>query len=574
MELAARLDPLGDRDQAERVGEADEVGGDRRVLGVVLDALDERAVDLDHVDREAAQLAERREAGAEVVDRDPHAEVVQLLELVAGAVAGGALGDDRGLGDLEPEAASAAARSPRARCRTSSLIAACRELLAREVHPGRRTARASSPSRRQRAVCSQASREHELAQRHDQAGRLGDRDELVGRHDAAGRRVPAQRAPRRRRSRRLSSVDLGLVVDAELAALEPEPQLVLEPEQLAELARHLVAGTPRSGRARPPWPRTSRRRRAGSAPRSSPDPPGCSDDADARADHQLAAGDRDRLRQAARAGGAATSTASGLVGALEQQRELVAAEPRERVARPRDRRRTARRPACSSWSPASWPRLSLTCLKPSRSTSSTASASRDARGPRERLVEPVAEQRAVRRGPVSAVVERLPGQLLLEPHALGHVARVEHDAADVPVAAQVGDVGLEVTPLAEPVAHAEHDLAAARRASRRPRRAARSSGWTKLHEAVAEQLLLGAAEHRRHRLAGVAAAAGAEDEHEVGRGRDEAAEVRGLPACRGDQRPGEQQRGEQPERRRAPTWSVIRSLMFASVGAGDRPRRR
>ena len=48
-------------------------------------------------------------------------------------------------------------------------------------------------------------------------------------------------------------------------------------------------------------------------------------------------------------------------------------------------------------------------------------------------------------------MERLPGQLLLEPDALGDVARVEDDAADLPVAAQVGDVRLEVAPLAEPV---------------------------------------------------------------------------------------------------------------------------
>ena len=63
--------------------EAHQVRGDRGVLRVVLDALDEGPVDLDHVDREAAKLAERREAGAEVVDRDAHAEVVELLELGA-----------------------------------------------------------------------------------------------------------------------------------------------------------------------------------------------------------------------------------------------------------------------------------------------------------------------------------------------------------------------------------------------------------------------------------------------------------------------------------------------------------
>ena len=51
----------------------------------------------------------------------------------------------------------------------------------------------------------------------------------------------------------------------------------------------------------------------------------------------------------------------------------------------------------------------------------------------QRLVEPVAEERAVGEAG-QPVVERLVGELLLEPDALGDVARVEHDAADVPVA--------------------------------------------------------------------------------------------------------------------------------------------
>ena len=81
-------------------------------------------------------------------------------------------------------------------------------------------------------------------------------------------------------------------------------------------------------------------------------------------------------------------------------------------------------------------------------------------GPRragERLVEPVAEERAVRK-PGEAVVERLTRQLLLEPNPLGDVACVEHDAADVAVVAKVGDMGLEVSPFAEPVVHPEQDL--------------------------------------------------------------------------------------------------------------------
>jgi len=56
--LAGGLDPLGNGDEAERMCEVDEVGGDRGVLGVVYCALHERGVDLDHVDREMAELTE------------------------------------------------------------------------------------------------------------------------------------------------------------------------------------------------------------------------------------------------------------------------------------------------------------------------------------------------------------------------------------------------------------------------------------------------------------------------------------------------------------------------------------
>src|ERR687883_1561683 len=87
------------------MGQRDQVRGDRCVLRVVLDALHERAVDLQHVDREAPQLAERREARAEVVDGDSHPELVQLLELGPRPLAGMAFLDEGGLGDLEAEEA-------------------------------------------------------------------------------------------------------------------------------------------------------------------------------------------------------------------------------------------------------------------------------------------------------------------------------------------------------------------------------------------------------------------------------------------------------------------------------------
>ena len=71
-------------------------------------------------------------------------------------------------------------------------------------------------------------------------------------------------------------------------------------------------------------------------------------------------------------------------------------------------------------------------------------------------------------------------ELLLELHAVGDVARVQHDAAHVPVVPKVGDVRLEMPPLAGRVAHAEDELL--RRWAYADRVASasgsRSSSWT------------------------------------------------------------------------------------------------
>ena len=270
-------------------------------------------------------------------------------------------------------------------------------------------------------------------------------------------------APRRRRSLRCSSVDLRLVVHAELAALEPEPQLVLEPEQLAELACHVVledlvpAAAGLLGRVH---------RDVGVADQVLARPPirpSWIDDADARAEYaargraidtgsaeplEQPLGDVDRLaarrRPSSRSANSSppsrASVSLGRMTSLKRCRDLleqlVAGVVTEAVVdlleaveideQHRERRRCERAERASAWS--------------SRSRNSARLA---------RSGEPV--------------VERLARELLLEPHALGDVARVEHDAADVPVVAEVGDVRLEVAPLAEPVLHAGRGSRGARR---------------------------------------------------------------------------------------------------------------
>ena len=87
---------------------------DRRGCAGAGDVLDEGAIDLDLVERETLQVAQRGIAGAEIVQRDPNAELAQLVQHVQRRFV---VANEHGLGDLElqprrrqgREAASAAA---------------------------------------------------------------------------------------------------------------------------------------------------------------------------------------------------------------------------------------------------------------------------------------------------------------------------------------------------------------------------------------------------------------------------------------------------------------------------------
>jgi hypothetical protein len=82
------------------------------VVGVrVADAVDERAVDLERVDGEVAQVGERREAGTEVVEREVRAERLDLVQARDGRLE---VLHELGLCDLEDQAAGRDAGVPRA----------------------------------------------------------------------------------------------------------------------------------------------------------------------------------------------------------------------------------------------------------------------------------------------------------------------------------------------------------------------------------------------------------------------------------------------------------------------------
>ncbi len=173
--------------ELERLAEPDDGASQRRAVGAVADLLDERLVDLEDVDREALQVAERRIAGAEVVDGEPHAQRLELpqpsstdsvccmrtLSVISRITAEGST--------------PVAARASR-----SSLHDACAlELPAGDVDEHRERHVADTPAA---SACSwrHASSSTHAPRRHDQPGLLGQRDEVLREQQAVLRVVPPQ----------------------------------------------------------------------------------------------------------------------------------------------------------------------------------------------------------------------------------------------------------------------------------------------------------------------------------------------------------------------------------------------
>ena len=75
--LGGMLDPLGHRREPERVAEPQDRVDERFIRAVADELVDERLRDLQRLDRELGETAQRRVARAEVVDRQPDAELAK-----------------------------------------------------------------------------------------------------------------------------------------------------------------------------------------------------------------------------------------------------------------------------------------------------------------------------------------------------------------------------------------------------------------------------------------------------------------------------------------------------------------
>ena len=196
---------------------------DRARLGL----RDERAVDLQLIERQHGQLRERGVAGAEVIHREAHAGDAQQLHV---ARRGARIAHHGALGDLQDERArfdALGAQQPQDR------IAQVRieDVGCGQVDRELKVQAHAAPG----AQLAQRRRQHPVGQRPRAAGALGERHEFRRRDGAELRVRPAhQRLEALHRARR--HVDLGLVDEAERVLIDGGAQLGDQQQPAAVLA--------------------------------------------------------------------------------------------------------------------------------------------------------------------------------------------------------------------------------------------------------------------------------------------------------------------------------------------------
>ena len=98
--LGVTLDALGDELEAECLAEPNDSFQQREVFRPGVDLRGEAPVDLHDVDRQALEVGERCVPGAEVVERQLDASLLESGELQLDAIAGG---DENAFGELESQ---------------------------------------------------------------------------------------------------------------------------------------------------------------------------------------------------------------------------------------------------------------------------------------------------------------------------------------------------------------------------------------------------------------------------------------------------------------------------------------
>ena len=226
LQFGVGLDAFRQHRQAQSTSEAEHGADDGRGLIVAMDRLDERAVDLDLVERKRAQVRERRIAGAEIVHGDADAE---RLDLPQGGQRAVEVANQRGLGDLDLQTTRRQAGLQQDLVQLLHEVGVV-ELDGRDIDGDRQRPR---PGRGVAAGCL-----HDpVPDLQDCAGLFGNRDEDGGRNLAACRVLPAQQGLEAGRGLALDIL-LRLIGQPQFVARDRKTQIMFEQPAFANLGAH------------------------------------------------------------------------------------------------------------------------------------------------------------------------------------------------------------------------------------------------------------------------------------------------------------------------------------------------
>nr|GEU28461.1 hypothetical protein [Tanacetum cinerariifolium] len=234
--LAGRFHAFGHQFQPQRVAHGDDGVHQAVAALAVLDIHDKRAVDLERVQVELGEVAERGITGAEVVQRHAHAQRPQAVEH---GVYLAAVVDQHALGQFQLELARLQAVA-RQRLRHQSHERGIGQLPGRDVDAGDdRAQRAVVPERHLAACLVQ----HPAAHGHHHAIVFGHRDEPVGRHVAQLRIVPADQRLHLGQPARAGVHD-GLVHQAEFVVVDGAAQGAVDHQRILGGRVHRIVEGP------------------------------------------------------------------------------------------------------------------------------------------------------------------------------------------------------------------------------------------------------------------------------------------------------------------------------------------
>ena len=196
-------------------------GADGGIVRVGGDVGDEGLVDLEDVEGKALQIGQAGIAGAEVVDGEGDAHGLELVQRARRLL--DVLHDER-LGDFQFQVARRQAGFVQGGGDDLRQVGQA-ELARREVD---RHAQVGVDGFHPLLGLAAGLQQHPFADRHDQAGFLGDGDELGRRDQAEFGMVPAQQRLEAADGAAAAEVDLRLVVQDELVALQRAAQGVFQ----------------------------------------------------------------------------------------------------------------------------------------------------------------------------------------------------------------------------------------------------------------------------------------------------------------------------------------------------------